>query len=101
MRTPAIAVLGFVLFTCPLLGQDRSRYRNFELGSDLQSVSAHAKVDASEARTIHLRPAVMQELEWRPPYAVTALSPAQNDPVRQIVFSFYDNQVGVRATVRF
>jgi len=93
MRASAIAVLGVVFLTCPLLGQDRSRYRNFELGSDLQSVSAHAKVDASEARTIHSRPAVMQELEWRPPYTVTASSAAQNDPVRQIVFSFYDNQL--------
>ena len=35
----------------------------------------------------------MQELEWRPPYVVTALSAAQDDPVRQIVFSFYDDQL--------
>ena len=93
MRTPAMAALGLVLFAYPLHGQDRSRYRDFELGSDLPSVSAHAKVDASEARTIHSRPAMMQELEWRPAYAVTALSAAQDDPVRQIVFSFYDNQL--------
>src|SRR6185436_16494001 len=93
MRTPTLAVLSVVLLTCPLLGQDRSRYRNFELGSDLLSVSAHAKVDASTAKTIHSRPAMMQELDWRPPYVVTALSAAQDDPVRQIVFSFYDNQL--------
>jgi hypothetical protein len=93
MRTPAMAAVALVVLTGPLQAQERARYRDFELGSDLTSVSAHAKVAASDARTIHSRPAVMQELEWRPPYVVTAVSSAQDDPVRQIVFSFYDDQL--------
>jgi hypothetical protein len=92
MRTLAMVALGLVLSPHPLPGQDRSRYRDFQLGSDLPSVSTLASVAASEAKTIHQRPAVMQELEWRPPYVSGATAP-QHDPVRQIVFSFYNNQL--------
>ena len=92
-RTLAAVAFGLVLVTYPLQGQDRSRYRDFRLGSDLPSVSALARVAASEARTIHQRPAVMQELEWRPPYFVSGSPAPQQDPVRQIVFSFYDDQL--------
>jgi hypothetical protein len=92
-RTLTMIVLGLVLSAHALLGQDRSRYRDFLLGGDLRSVSALTSVAASNAKTIHQRPAVMQELEWRPPYSVNESTARQNDPVRQIVFSFYDDQL--------
>jgi hypothetical protein len=91
-RTLALAALSLVLVTHPLQGQDRSRYRDFQLGSDLPSIAALAGVPVSAARTIHQRPAVMQELQWRSPY-VSASGTMQRDPVRQIVFSFVDNQL--------
>jgi hypothetical protein len=95
-RTLAMIVLGLVLSTHALQAQERSRYRDFRLGGDLKSVSALTNVSASNAKTIHQRPAVIQELEWRPPYSVSSVSEStapQNDPVRQIVFSFYDDQL--------
>jgi len=93
-RTFAIVALGLVLSTHALQGQDRSRYRDFQLGGDLSSVSALTKVAVSDAKTIHQRPAVMQELEWRPPYySLNGSTAAPNDPVRQIVFSFYNDQL--------
>ena len=92
-RTLAIAGLGLVLSTHPLQAQARSGYRNFQLGGDLPSVSALSGVAASEAKTIHLRPAVIQELEWRLPYFVNGANKPQNDPVKQIVFSFYNDQL--------
>src|SRR5689334_25361635 len=92
-RTLVIVALGLVLSTYPLQGQDRSRYRDFQLGSDLPSVSALASVPASEAKTIHQRPAVMQELTWRRPYVLNGSTALSNDPVRQIVFSFYNDQL--------
>src|SRR2546425_5794317 len=92
-RTLAIVGLGLVLSPQVLEGQNRSRYRDFQLGSDLPSVAALANVAASEAKTIHQRPAVIQELEWRPRYFVTGSTATQNDPVQQIVFSFYDDQL--------
>jgi hypothetical protein len=92
-RTLVIVALGIVLSTQSLNGQGRPQYRDFQLGGDLPSVSALAGVAASEAKTIHLRPAVMQELEWRPPYLASGSTAPQQDSVRQIVFSFYNDQL--------
>ena len=92
-RTLAIGALGLVLSTHSLQGQGRPQYRDFQLGGNLPSVSAVAGVAASAAKTIHLRPAVIQELEWRLPYSASGSTSLQNDPVRQIVFSFYNDQL--------
>jgi hypothetical protein len=92
-RTVAIVALGLALSLHSLNGQGRPQYRDFQLGGDLHSVSAVAGVAASEAKTIHQRPAVMQELEWRPPYFVNGSIAPQTDPVHQIVFSFYNDQL--------
>lgn len=92
-RTLTVVALGLVFSTHALEGQDRSRYRDFQLGSDLPSVSALTKVAASDAKTIHQRPAVIQELVWRQPYFVSGSTAPRNGPVRQIVFSFYNDQL--------
>ena len=92
-RTFAICAFGIVVFTHGLEGQGLSRYRNFELGSDLTSVSALAGVASSDAKTIHQRPAVLQDLEWRPSHWISGSTSASTDPVEQILFSFYNNQL--------
>ena len=89
----AVCAFGLVLSTHALEGQDRSRYRDFVLGKDLSSISALSGVAASEARTIHLRPALMQELQWQRPYSSSSATAVQTDAVRQIVFSFYNDQL--------
>jgi hypothetical protein len=92
-RIAVIVALGLVLSTHALQGQDRSRYRDFQLGRDLATVSALAKIAPAAAKTIHLRPAVIQELEWRPGYVDRGSITTQTDTVRQIVFSFYNDQL--------
>lgn len=92
LRTLAVAV-AVVLSAHTLQGQDRARYREFPLGGDLASISALAGVAASEARTIHAHPVMMQELQWQRPYSVSGAAPTQPDPVQQIVFSFYNDQL--------
>ena len=89
----AACALGLVLSTDALHGQDRSRYRDFQLGGDLPSISALSGVAAKEARAIHLRPALMQELQWQRPYSSSGPTPAATEAVRQIVFSFYNDQL--------
>jgi hypothetical protein len=73
--------------------QDLSRYRNFELGSDLVSVSSQAGIASSEAKLIHQRPAVLQDLAWKPTPWVHGSNAPATDPVEQIVFSFYNDQL--------
>ena len=92
-RTLTLVAVGLALSTVVTQGQDRSRYRDFQLGGDVPSVSAVTKVALSEVKTIHQRPALMQEMQWRPSYFMSGSTAPQNDPVQQIVFSFYNDQL--------
>ena len=95
MMYARLLAVGFAIVcsTHPLEGQGALRYRDFALGSDLASVSDLAGVSASKAKTIHQRPAVLQDLEWRPARWNVGSTAASTDPVEQIVFSFYDDQL--------
>jgi hypothetical protein len=92
-RTLAICTIGTMLLTIRVGGQGRAEYRSFELQSDLAAVSTLAGVPASEAKLIHQRPALMQELEWRPSRWIVGTSEASTDPVEHMIFSFYNNQL--------
>jgi hypothetical protein len=72
------------------LAADLSKYRNFELGTDLSAVAGQTGANPSQAKVIHRRPALIQELEWRPqPLG----SSSQTEPVKGVVFSFYDGEL--------
>ncbi len=68
--------------------QDLARYRGYVLESSLESVVAASGTRAADAKTLHERPAKIQELEWRAPYASSEHSLA--DPVQRAIFAFYD-----------
>ncbi len=67
---------------------DLSRYRNFQFGETLPALAKQAGLDLSDVKLIHEHPAVMQELEW--PIWLGAGSAPQTDPVKMILFSFYN-----------
>jgi len=92
-RTLAIGTVLVFVVASAAQSQDRTRYRDYRLGNDLTSVAALAKVSAAGAKTVHQRPSLIQELEWRPPYLMTGPTMTQSDPVQRIVFSFYDDQL--------
>ncbi len=84
--------LGADPLSAPLIyAQDLSRYREFQLGMNLLAVAKQADMKPSEARVIHQRPAVIQELEWRPPRSLG--SSPQADPVSEVLFSFYNGEL--------
>ena len=68
--------------------QDLSRYRAYVLGSSLDSVLGASALRAADAKTLHERPAKIQELEWR---ARLSSRHELADPVRGAVFSFCDD----------
>ena len=70
---------------------DLSRYRSFQFGETLPAVVKQAGLALSDAKLIHERPAVMQELEW--PIWLSGGSSPQTDPVRTILFSFYNGEL--------
>jgi hypothetical protein len=72
------------------ISQNLSMYREFRFGADLLAVAKQAHVKPSEARTIHERPAVIQELAGQAPYMRSSLGA---DSVRDILFSFYNGEL--------
>lgn len=88
-RAFVIGTAALSLFGHVASAQDVSRYRGYALESTLESVAATSGARATDAKTIHQRPAKIQELEWRAPYASSGSTPG--DPVRGIVFTFVDD----------
>jgi hypothetical protein len=88
-----VVCFGIVCSTHALAGQGPMLYRDFASGSDLATVSDLAGLPATGAKTIHQRPAVLQDLEWRPSRWNLGSIAASTDPVEQIVFSFYNDQL--------
>ena len=93
IRSLAVAGLTLILSITALHGQDRPHYRSFILGSGLSSVSAQVNGSAADATIVHKRPALIQHLLWRQPYFVASSNETQTDPVEQIAFSFYNDQL--------
>jgi hypothetical protein len=94
MKTMRSSILCFVvlLLTAPLLrAQDFSKYRHFTLGMSLTKVLERTDQKAADLKVIHARPAMIQELEWWPPNVSGASF--QSDPVKQILFSFYNGEL--------
>ena len=78
--------------SAPAMGApDLSRYRDFQFGETLPALAKQAGLELSDAKLIHERPAVIQELEW--PIWLSRGSSPQTDPVRTILFSFYNGEL--------
>jgi hypothetical protein len=69
---------------------DLSKYRGFQFGAGLPEVAKQAEVDLSQVKVVHSRPALMQELEWRPQNRGAA---SQTEAVKSVTFSFYAGEL--------
>jgi hypothetical protein len=72
------------------VANDLSKYRIFQLGMDLPTVAKQAGSNPSQAKAIHRRPALIQELEWRPQHPGSS---SPTEAAKDVVFSFYDGQM--------
>ena len=85
-----VSTSALVLFTTAsltALAPDLSKYRDFELGTDLPTVAKLIGAIPSEATLIHSRPALVQELGWRP----QSLGPSPKpESAEKLIFSFYN-----------
>src|SRR5712675_3427921 len=94
MRTlrSSILCLVILLLVAPLLrAQDLSKYRHFTLGMNLTNLLERTEQKLTDVKTIHGRPALIQELTWWPPN-VPGTS-VRSDGVEQILFSFYNAEL--------
>src|SRR5688500_11942596 len=92
-RSLTVSVCFVALCVQGITAQESVRYREFLLGSDLVTVAKLAGTPPASAKVIHVRPALMQELEWRPRYYSGGASPLTTDPVDVMHFKFYDDQL--------
>jgi hypothetical protein len=95
-----VVVLGITLSASVVAAQDFHRYREFELGSTVAAVSALTTVAGSELKLIHQRPAVIQELTWKPRYGAPRPGATDTTSVDQIVFDFHGDRL-FRVTVDY
>ena len=74
-----------------LCAQDLSKYRHFTLGMSLTKLLKRTGEKMSDVKTIHGRPALIQEVTWWPPSGPgTSL---RSDGVEQVLFSFYNGEL--------
>lgn len=91
-RIVHVLCLSALLCVSTASAQELENYRAFRLGSSVTTVSSLTGARASDLRIVHERPALLQNLSWRPRFS--AGTPIPNpDPVDEIVFSFYNDQL--------
>lgn len=89
-RLALTSLLVFGVMSAAPLGEDLSRYRDFQFGTDLPTVAKQTATSTSQAKTVRRRPALIQELEWRPqPLGFSS----QTESAQGMVFSFYDGEL--------
>jgi hypothetical protein len=80
------------LGTSVFYGKDFSQYRGYQFGMPLSAAAEQAGLNPSDAKVVHQRPAVIQELMWRLESPLRAES-AKTDPVRDILLRFYSGEL--------
>jgi len=90
-RLFALCIAIILLSATVTSAQDLSRYRDYELGMTLAAVAKQAGLTPSDARVLHQRPNLIEELEWRSTDAPG--SSASQDSVRRILFGFHSGQL--------
>jgi len=90
-RVAAIRILVPILGTFWLWAGDFSSYRGFQFGMNIFTAAKQAGVKPSEATIAHQRPALIQELEWRPRSTFQA-DPVKVDPVQDGLLRFYNGE---------
>ena len=95
MRLPftrgGVSAACIVLAVSTVSSAEFARYREFELGASVATVTAVTQ-NASRVKIVHSRPALLQQLEWRPRYMAGAPQ-ANRDSIGELVFSFVDDQL--------
>ena len=91
-RRVALSALCVVVAMGTASAAELSRYREFDLGSSVQAVTAVTRTAERDLKTIHSRPALLQEVAWQPRY-MSGSPVADRGSINEIVFSFVDDRL--------
>ena len=81
-----------VLAVSSVSADDLSRYREFTLGSSVAAVTSVTRIAERDLKTVHSRPALVQEVTWQPRY-MTGLAAPDLASINEMVFGFVDDQL--------
>jgi hypothetical protein len=89
-RSVLISLLAFGMASGAAWAGDLSRYRDFQFGTDLAAVAKQTGASPSQIKVIDSRPALVQEIAWRPrPLGTTS----HVDSVQEVVFTFFNGEL--------
>jgi hypothetical protein len=92
VRLGSIGILYTILGTGLLGAADFSDYRGFQFGMNLAAAEKQGGMQPSDVKTVHQRPALIQELEWQPRFGGST-DPLKGDPVKEGLLSFLDGSL--------
>ena len=87
-------LISVLSLSAPLVhAQDLGHHRDMRLGSNVLAVAGAHGLLSKDAKTVHARPALIQNLEWRSKRFLSASVAADDDALNDITFSFYNDQL--------
>jgi hypothetical protein len=99
LRVGGLSAACIVFCVWTATAAELSRYREFDLGSSVATVTAVTQTAGRDLKTIHTRPALLQDIAWQPRYT-TGAPVADRNSIDEIVFSFVDDRL-FRMTVAY
>ena len=89
-RSVLTSFLVFGMASGVVLAEDLSKYRDFQLGTDLATITKQTGASPSQIKVVDRRPAFIQELAWRPQSLGSSSKP---DSVQEVIFTFYNGEL--------
>lgn len=86
------SILVVMLCAPRLSAAELSTYRGFTFGAGIAAIAEQAGLKPADAKAIHKRPAVLQEMEWQLRPQVIEGAPGR-DPVREGLLCFLDGKL--------
>jgi hypothetical protein len=91
-RLATLGILFGVAGIALLHAEDFSSYRGFQFGMSLSAAAKQAGTKPSEAKSVHQRPALIQELEWQPRSSAPT-DPQKAEAVKDGLLYFLNDQL--------
>jgi len=89
-KSALAASLALGLLPSIMAAEGLSKYRGYQFGTNLSIVLGQTGANPTDVKVIQKRPALIQELQWRPQVVRASTEP---EPVKEVLFTFYDGEL--------
>ena len=86
-RLVGLSIICAAMMSAATPGRDFSSYRGMQFSMNVPAAAKQAGMNATDARTVHQRPALIQELEWRPRFV------EMTDPAKEGMLYFFNGEL--------